>query len=323
MNVITETTSKLLLWIGAGLFILGLVFFVWKESGVSTSAEIDAAKFGQFGDYVGGLIGSIWALAGVILFYVALTEQRQDIQTNRAVLQTQVDALEQQIEEFQLQREELELTREVFTEQSKTLKLQQVESTFFNSVNLLNNVIQGITYSIDRSPPIDPKNPPAFPQPDRTQHYHGRDCFEYLYDELRKSYNDVRGKYIMTNIRQTYSQGAKFNVPIEHETLIVDQAYDEFFKRYQSDLGHYFRTLYNIIKFVDTSETANQKYYTNLVRSQLSSYEHTLFFYNGRSRFAKEKFYPLIVKYSLLDNLPITELLNKEHIAWFPEQAYQ
>lgn len=43
--------------------------------------------FGQFGDIVGGVIGSLWALAGVILFYAGLTEQRKDIQTNQNALE--------------------------------------------------------------------------------------------------------------------------------------------------------------------------------------------------------------------------------------------
>lgn len=323
MSLITETTSKVLLWIGAGLFVLGLVFFVWKESGVSTSAEIDAAKFGQFGDYVGGLIGSIWALAGVILFYVALTEQRQDIQTNRAVLETQVSALEQQIEEFKLQRQELELTRGIFTEQSRTLKLQQFESTFFHSLNLLNQIIEGITYSIDLSPPFTTRDPLLEAKQVSLLTYRGRECFEHMYKALKKLYEKDRAEYIVKNISKTYRPDSKFHVPREKEEELVDRAYDKFFQAHQSQLGHYFRTIYNIIKFVDKAEPGDPKYYTNLIRTQLSSFEHTLFFYNGRSNYAKEKLYPFIIKYHMLDNLPKGELLNEEHLEWYPAETYQ
>lgn len=95
MNPFTEKTSKVLMIVGIVLFFLGLFFFLWQHIGINTSEKIDASKFGQFGDFVGGLIGSLWAFAGVILFYVALTEQRDDIRTNREVLKTQVNALEQ------------------------------------------------------------------------------------------------------------------------------------------------------------------------------------------------------------------------------------
>lgn len=189
MNPFTEKTSKVLMIVGIVLFFLGLILFLWQHTGIDTSEKIDASKFGQFGDFVGGLIGSLWAFAGVILFYVALTEQRDDIRTNREVLKTQVNALEQQIKEFELQREELELTREVFIDQSKTLKLQQFESTFFNSMNLLNNIIQSITYIVPPPPlPTRLGDQPAFPQPDRTKIYNGRDSFEFFYKDLKKEY---------------------------------------------------------------------------------------------------------------------------------------
>lgn len=76
-----------------------------------TSSQINSEKFGQLGDYVGGIVGSLWSLAGVVLFYVALTEQREDIKLNRETLETQVKALHLQIKEFELQTVELEETR--------------------------------------------------------------------------------------------------------------------------------------------------------------------------------------------------------------------
>lgn len=163
MNPFTEKTSKILMVVGIVLFFIGLILFFWQSISIDTTLQIDSSKFGQFGDYVGGLIGSLWAFAGVILFYVALTEQRDDIRTNREVLKTQVNALEQQIKEFEQQTEELGLTREVIIDQSKTLKIQQFESTFFNSMNLWNNIIESITYTPSPPLPTSLPNQPAFP----------------------------------------------------------------------------------------------------------------------------------------------------------------
>ena len=110
-----EKTSLVL--VGIGLFFVGLalLLFFWKED-LSISQSIDAGKVGQFGDFIGGLVGSLWALAGVILFYVALTEQRKDFATNREVFQNQVEALNQQIREFELQRRELDQCGPLFDE---------------------------------------------------------------------------------------------------------------------------------------------------------------------------------------------------------------
>jgi uncharacterized protein YqgC (DUF456 family) len=94
-KILTEKFSIKLLITGTILLFLGFLVFFWNDFNLSFSNKIQADKFGQFGDIVGGLIGSIWALAGVILFYVALTEQRNDFNTNRKVLNAQTDTLKQ------------------------------------------------------------------------------------------------------------------------------------------------------------------------------------------------------------------------------------
>ena len=112
-----------------------LILFFWQES-FYTDRTIAHEKFGTFGDFFGGVMGSIWALCGVILFYLALKEQRADFANNREALVKQIEALEVQTEEFKLQREELKESRKIFTEQAKTLKLQRFESTFFALIDL-------------------------------------------------------------------------------------------------------------------------------------------------------------------------------------------
>lgn len=71
---LSEKASIILIFFGVGLFALGLVLFIWIEFQLSFNTPINNEKIGQFGDFIGGIVGSIWALAGVILFYVALTE---------------------------------------------------------------------------------------------------------------------------------------------------------------------------------------------------------------------------------------------------------
>lgn len=325
MNPFTERTSRILMAIGILLFFLGLGLFLWPNINIDTSSQIDATKFGQFGDFVGGIIGSLWAFAGVILFYVALTEQRADFRTNREVLETQVAALEQQIREFALQREELELTRAVFIEQSTTLKLQQFESTYFNSLNLLNNIILNISY-VYTPPPQTYKRPgdePIFPQPDRSKTFIGRDAFELFYKDLKLEYQSLIGDYVINNIKVTYTPDSEFNIPNEKKEELLNIAYERFFNKSHSDLGHYFRTIYNIVRFIHDKQPQNPKYYTNLLRSQLSTYEHLLLFYNCQSEYGNKKFKPLIIEYSLLDNLATSQLLDKAHVSFYPLKAYE
>lgn len=254
-------------------------------------------KWGNLVILWGGLIGSIWALAGVILFYVALKEQRDDSKTNREVLKTQIKALEQQIAEFALQRQELELTRQVFTEQRDTLKIQQFESTFFSMVNLHHRIIDGIDidttlYGISLN------------QPGRDITLKARDCFQFFYDELQSFYSK--------------EDPFKYN----YEFNRINNAYEKFYKVHQSDLGHYFRNLYNILKFIDKKNPGDKFFYANLLRAQLSSSELLLLFYNCISHYGNEKFKPLIEQYHFLQNMPENPLINEEHLTIYNEKAF-
>ena len=126
--------------------IIALIFaislFLWKRSFFDFDSTVDAGMLGTLGDFVGGVIGSIWALVGVILFYLALKEQRKDIATNQEALAKQIEALKVQTNEFKLQKDELIESRKVFIEQSKTLKKQQFESTFFSMLKMYSDNIR-------------------------------------------------------------------------------------------------------------------------------------------------------------------------------------
>ncbi|MFT6981535.1 MAG: hypothetical protein ACJAUD_000298 [Crocinitomicaceae bacterium] len=121
----SERTSSVLIIIGIGIIVIGIVIFKWNES-LNPKSTIASDKIGQLGDFIGGIVGSLWALAGVILFYVALSLQRK---------------------EFKLQRLELKATRSVFQQQSEQLKIQQRENTFFH---LLDNHKKTVTTVSDK-----------------------------------------------------------------------------------------------------------------------------------------------------------------------------
>ncbi len=130
---------------GLALFIIVPFFFLWNEfSNLSTARTINTDKFSSYGSILSGLVGTIWSLASVILFYVALREQRKDMEVNKVALGVQTDALKQQVAEFELQRAELAETRKVYIEQSKTQSLQRFENTFFQVVDLHIAIVNAI-----------------------------------------------------------------------------------------------------------------------------------------------------------------------------------
>lgn len=292
----TERTSKILMWIGICIFLLGILLFFWNDT-IQVSSSINSDKFGQFGDFVGGLIGSLWALAGVILFYVALTEQRADIRTNKEVLDTQIQALEKQIEEFELQREELKLTRQVFIEQRDTLKIQQFESTFFSMLNLHHQIVNSIDIDYQKMGGVfDDK---VVKEIKLT----GRDCFQYFFTQFNETYERTKDE--------------------TDELKKINAAYTHFYLNYQADLGHYFRNMYNILKFIHKKNPGDKFFYSNLLRAQLSSSELLMLFYNCLSEFGNEKFKPFIEEYHFLQNMPKNPLIKKQmHMNLYNKSAF-
>lgn len=155
-------------------------------------------------------------------------------------------------------------------EQNNTMRHQRFENTFFQ---LLKNH-QEIVNSIDIRNKISTG--------EWTISQQGRDCFKTFYSRCMKEISS--------------------NMTI----LELQKEYMKFYTKHQSDLGHYFRNLYHILKFINEAEEIQQdkKFtYTSILRASLSSYELALLFYNCLGEYGIDFFKPLVEKYSFLKNL--------------------
>lgn len=124
--LITAVVSFAVLLISIIVF---LIFGNWQFSWI-----LDEQKIANYGDFVGGVVGTLLAFTAAILYYVALREQRKDVYNNQQSLSLQTKALEQQIVEFKQQREELEETRKVYERQTTLMELQS--SITSDAINL-------------------------------------------------------------------------------------------------------------------------------------------------------------------------------------------
>ena len=137
----------------------------------------------------------------------------------------------------------------------------------------------------------------------------GRDCFVKFCKGYRNIYENEKEKEKNNNL---------------NEQEICEKAYLIYYQYHQSDLGHYFRNLYHIFKFIKKSEIENKKSYTNLVRAQLSNDELFLLFYNSSSTLGKDKFLPLIEEYNLLKNLNRKFFIEENnHLDFYKNSAYE
>jgi hypothetical protein len=183
-----------------------------------------------------------------------------------------------------LQHRELNETREVFIKQNNTIALQRFENTLFNLLSVHHNIVNNIDYSFL---PINYDLGKAF-------ELKGRDVFKESYRRL------VSKLRIMNTIEE------------------INIAYLKEYENYNTDFGHYFRNLYRIFKLIDEmslvppEELFKTRYnYTSIVRAQLSDYELLWLAYNCVSDKGKERFKPLVHRYTLLNNIDKERIPNR------------
>jgi Putative phage abortive infection protein len=242
--------------LGIGICIILAIVFVglgfWTASWGYQAPRQGADRLtdlGNIGSYLQGTTASLWALAGVLIIFVAFLAQEQ----------------------------QLKLQQRQFNQQS-------FENHFFQLLTLHRDIVDDLRLKDCSSK--------------------GSDVFSVLHRKMESLYEGFAG-------------------PIEDRTEALAVGYYEtVFNDYPEVLGHYFRTLYHIIKFVNESGTTDKKRYTSIVRAQLSSYEHVLLHYNGLSEYGKKRFKPLIEEYELLENMGPGFLIIREHPTSYLPKAF-
>ncbi|MHB9474269.1 putative phage abortive infection protein [Mesorhizobium sp. W016] len=121
---------------------------------------------------------------------------------------------------------------------------------------------------------------------------YGRDCFKHMTTQLQNHWKEASPKRPVNNPAR------------------INAAYKQFYEKWRKDLGHYFRYLYNLIRFIDNAGVSPR--YMKLVRAQLSDYELVILFYNCLTP-AGFKFKHYAEKYTLFDNLDSAILFSKTH----------
>lgn len=239
---------------------------------------------GVFGDMFGGVNALFSGLAFAGIIYTILL-QRHELKLQR--------------DELELTRAELKGQKEQLSAQNETFRQQNFENTFFQLLRLHNDIVNAIDLkSLNWRPGNRSKS-----TTERVTE--GRDCFAIFHRRLIDSFDE--------------NKSANDSDPPESFGRIYSLV---FYPDNEQNIGHYFRSLYNIVKFIDASAIPNKRLYTNLVRAQLSRFEVALLFYNCISPLGLEKFLPLVERYSLLKMINASDLFFDKHIMFYSESAY-
>lgn len=268
----TKCYKQYIIFIIAFFFILIIYLLSWICIDYFIA---DPQNRGTFGDKFGAVNALFSGLAFAGLIYTIILQR---------------DELSLQREELKQTREEMKQQTMQFEEQNKIIQIQRFENTFFNMMQFLQEITQGLTITLNKTvtkKSIDPS---------------GRQIRKFDTEAL-----DFSGKQVF---EETYRDGVNLKKLIQSKGI---NGYNE------SDTvclyDHYFRYIYRIMKFVDNSffEYKDRYKYMAILRSQLSRYELVWLYYNGLSDNGNEKMKPLMEKYAMLKNLRKELIVDTDH----------
>lgn len=253
---------------------------------ILTKAPFCIANFsstGEVGDTIGGIISPFAAIIAIWFTFKA----------------------------FWVQYEANESQKIINNNQRKDIAMERFENTFFQMLNLQQEIVNGLRFSLYEHEKRFNHNTQMKPEEDII--VTGRSVFNWIYN--KGTYSGLK------------TSSGRF--PEGLKGLINEYGYENYVKQPSiSCLDHYFRHLYRIFKFVyDSRDVLSNKYneeykYTSIIRAQLSEYELILLFYNCLSPNGKDRFKKYAERYALFNNIREELLVEKKHQEKYKESAF-
>lgn len=298
-----KDSEPLLAWLLFGLLALLLLWLFYGMAAyfvlplVLAYLDVDTQKLGQFGDVFGALNALFSAFAFAVLIFTMFLQRRE--------LALQREELEHTRNEIRGQKEQLEA-------QNHTMQRQVFEGSFFALLEAYQDIVRMLETTSGGND------------------IRGRNCFLIFYVKLRSDYKKVsqQGLAVLNDSPEFLGRVRRPSEDVEFQKLIKDRggleiniaySYVMFFLQYQANVGHYFRTVYHIFRFIDESDLPweDKQRFARIVRAQLSTFELLLFFYNGLSPYGYKKFWPLANKYEIFQNLDVDQMFDPSHAKYY------
>lgn len=213
-----------------------------------------------------------------------------------------------QSKELSLQREELEQTREELKgqkiqleKQNENLTKQNFEITFFNMLKNLQSIVNNMVH----------------PQIKQT----GRIYLHHLFEvyEVNATANES-----FKSLTHTSNENKK-----ERIREVVLKIYDSIFSEHSYNLGHYYRTIHNLLKLIEKEFESKEirLKYASILQAQLSNDELGFILYNSLSDYSlnkqgKPEFRRMIDELNILENIDEKCVFDKSLLGYFPNTNF-
>lgn len=269
--------------------------------------EKSASITSAIGTMIGGTVGVIFSLISVIFFVFALESQKEESKILR--VQTELQALETSVFNlFVIQNDirKLILDKDALDETTHYRQRPRILSNLRNTAFSFEYLFKGL--KADSTFLISKDKNGIF-------NYYG--TYLMYKDEYNwQSPNEMLERYYLINLSELNLNGKR-------------EVYKRFLSEFRSVMGHYFRNLYHILKYLFDKEQAENKSnnnikevylkykrYADLLQAQMSTYELLLCFYNGLV-FNRAKF--LYQYYDFLENINLEEIIDNEDAELYSE----
>lgn len=280
-------------YVGIAIFMFIIVIIAYISNFHEQSLSKDSGDWGTFGDYMGGILNPILAFLSFLALLQTIKIQSRELKASR--------------EELELTREELARSADAQKEQSNSIKIQNFENTFFNMINLHNEIIRNINFNSELKFEYDRLNIYAnykklllsLPYSNALDNKNGKQAIQAICETIDIFYND-------------------------HYNKIFSKVYDLCHENLQIYVGHYFGNIYQILKFISINKDFNdeeKRKYSDLFRAQFSSVELKLLFYHCTGEIGSKKFKNYIEEFKFFEHLVI-ESNNKIFQAIFSSNIY-
>lgn len=300
----TETSYKIFLVI-LTILSLGLIIFAFfapkllvKEA---SSQTLDFTNTGNIGDTIGGLMNPFIALAGVMVTFLAfyiqykfnefqITEFRREIKLNE--VKYDKDKFENQF--YEMLRLHRDNVNELYIKIKKKTDEKIIEEVVygrrvFEYLTLELSICCVVAYYSFKKDNLTPKELL-------------NEAYGIFFHGFRKT--DLEKHQFFKNIYNLQILIEKFdyegfekeidaNLKIDKESMISERIEFQIFSGYSHQLAHYYRHLFQTVKFVVQQDETLISYpqkrnYLRILRAQLSNSEQVLLFYNWYSDFGKQ-----------------------------------
>ena len=276
-------------WLAFALAICGLLLlaiYCLHPAFNDLSFRVNPSLASNFGSFVGGFIGSLFSLAGVLLLFETLIRQQRIFQRQQfetrffEMVRFHRENVSEMVHKIP-QEENVEVTgRRVFLQMRRQYGeiLSLLKKDYSNL--LTTDEVLDISYLI-------------------LFFGVGSDSLDMLRYKLSK-YKDKKEvtEKIIEELRKKKSKGLK----------------TVYFGGHQSRLGHYFRHLFQSVKYIDSQSFLSEaeKYeYVKTLRAQFSTEELVIFFFNSLSQLGEQweqavarSEHKLVTKYKFIKNIP-------------------